>query len=150
MDVHRMAEWMREEHNKVEELTNALRERASVVPRSNLDAWIDEVRERFEHFRAHLTKHMALEEHEGYMKAVVQRRPALSDAIDRLEHEHVELLRIMDGLKMSLAQIKPEDRLLVRDCCRRIESLLQFVEHHEADENLMMVSAFTNDIGTKD
>ena len=150
MDVHRLAEWLREEHHKVDLIAGELRDRVAVAPRANFDEWLGGVRDRFGHFRAHMTKHMALEEREGYMKAVVDRQPSLSDAIDRLKHEHVEFGKLMDGLHQVFEQIGPGDRLLVRDLCQRIESLLRCVEHHEADENLMMVSAFTSDIGTHD
>ena len=81
MEADHFAEWVREEHLKVENLSDALRAQIAVVPRSGGGAWIKEVRERFEHFRAHMQKHMALEEHNGYMAAVVDRTdPTMSPA----------------------------------------------------------------------
>jgi hypothetical protein len=46
--------------------------------------------------------------------------------------------------------LKPEDSLLIRDCCHRIQNFLQYVEHHESDENFLVISAFTDDIGGND
>lgn len=150
MDTHELAGWIRKEHERVDEITHTLRDRAGVVPRANVDAWIKEVSEAFEHFRAHLMRHMALEEHEGYMTGVVQRRPALAEVVERLRHEHQEITALMNGLHTSLENLGPDQRLLLRDASRRIHDLIHIVEQHEADENLMLTSAFTNDIGTKD
>lgn len=150
MDTHELANWIREEHHKVDELSSMLRERAGVIPHANVAEWIVDVRDRFEHFRAHLMRHMALEEHEGYMAGVVRKRPALSEVVERLRHEHREVGKIMDGVSTALTNVEVGDRLLIRDLSCRILNLIQVVEHHEADENLMLLSVFTNDIGTKD
>lgn len=145
-----LTDWIREEHHKVDELAHALRDRAGIVPRTGLAEWIVDVRDQFDHFRAHLMRHMALEEHEGYMSSVTARRPALSEVVERLRHEHHELSRLMEGIGTTLTTLEASDPLLVQDASRRIMDLIHVVERHEADENLMMLSAFTADIGTKD
>lgn len=145
-----IARQCREEHLKVEELTNRLLEWVAVVPRTNLAAWIREAQHRFEHLRAHMIKHVALEENEGYMVSVIERRPTLAPEVDRLKHEHAELVQIMDDIHKAVQDLSPEDRLLIRDCCRRIDSLIHYIEHHEDDENMLVTFVFTHDIGTKD
>ena len=150
MTKHELNAWIRLEHEKVEELANRLREKTAIVPRANMSFWISEVCERFDHFRAHLVKHMALEEQDGYLPAVVERRPALSGEVDRLHHEHQELRRIMDTLHQAVHELAAKDRLLARDCCCRIDQLLCYVDHHEELENNLVTLAFTQDIGTKD
>jgi len=150
MTIQETTRRIREEHAKVEELADRLREWVAVVPRANIASWITEARERFEHFRAHMTQHMALEERDGYMSAVVRQRPSLSVEVDRLKHEHQEIERIMASVRRAVGALESDDRLLVRDCCHRIENLLSYVEHHENDENLLLTYAFTHDIGTKD
>lgn len=141
---------LQEEHHKVEQLANRLRECVAVIPRFNLGPWIEEVQERYEHFRAHFTRHMALEEHDGYMAAVTEARPNLAVEVSRLKHEHDELLQIMTSIHKEVLALKPDDRLLVRDCCSRIDTFLDYVDHHEQDENLLLTFTFTHDIGTKD
>ena len=143
--------WLREEHTKVRNLLDRLREKVGVVPRANLGPWIEEVRDRFDHLRAHLTKHMALEEFEegGYLSAVLERRPALSEKVEWLKHQHAEFIRIMDGIHRAVHELTPEDRLLVRDCCRRIEDLLSYIDDHDDDENMLVTYAFTQDLGTR-
>ena len=145
-----LANWMREEHGKVEQLARRLQEHVGCVPNTNRAHWIEVAQKAFEHFRAHVTKHMALEEKDGYMSSVVERRPALSKEVDRLIEEHKAFTLIMDNIHHVLQTLRPEQSLLIRDCCHRIRSLLSYIEHHEKDENLMVISVFTDDIGTKD
>jgi hypothetical protein len=38
--------------------------------------------------------------------------------------------------------------MLIRHCCQRIEHVLTEAQRHEADENLMVMSVFTRDLGT--
>ncbi len=145
-----IAERMRVEHEKVNELADALLERVAVVPRSNLGSWIKDTQKRFDHFRAHMVKHMALEECEGYMLFVLERRPGLAPQVDKLKHEHAELGKIMDDVHHAVAELGPEDRLRVRDCCHRIQELLSYIEHHENAETMLVTFVFTHDIGTPD
>lgn len=150
MTEQEFARWMREEHATVQTLSNKIREAVAVIPKSNFGGWLKEVRDRFEHFRAHLTRHMAMEEQQGYLRAVVEERPTLALEVERLNHEHIELARIMDDLHMTLQTLSEEDRLQIRDCCSRISALLSYNDHHENDENLLITFVFTHDIGTKD
>lgn len=150
MEPQDLARWMQTEHKKVEVLMQDLREKIAAVPRTNAGQWLDELRDRFEHARAHFQKHMALEEHEGYLTDVLEQRPTLSDGVDRLKHEHAELTRIMDDIYQTLRRINPTDRLLIQDSCQRIEFFLTCAERHEAEENRLVLSVFTRDIGTRD
>ncbi len=148
--ARQLARWLHEEHEKVRVLSAQVQEKVAIAPRSNQEKWIKEAQQAFEHLRAHLMKHMALETRDGYMVPVVQHRPALSREVDRLAHEHKELMKLMDRIHHVLQEIKPEDRLLIIDCCKRIQNFLQYIEHHESDENFLVMTAFTDDIGTKD
>lgn len=145
-----LARWMRKEHATVDELASALSQRVASVPRSNEQRWIDDARDAFEHFRAHMTKHIALEEQDGYMSAVTEYRPRLSDEIDRLKHEHHEILRLLDAIHELMAEIQPVDSLIIRDTCHRIQDVLRYVYHHNQSENLLVLSAFHDDIGIND
>ena len=143
-------ERMRQAYLKVEALSRSLRERVAGVPSENLERWIPEMGEQFEAFRAHCVKHMSLEEADGYMTSVVDCRPGLSCEVDRLQHEHKELVQIFDSIHRRLKGLTAADRLLVRECCHRINSLLDYIDRHEKDENLLLTSAFTQDIGSSD
>jgi iron-sulfur cluster repair protein YtfE (RIC family) len=147
MHAPELARWVEEEHKKVAELSATLLERTACVPRSNQAAWIASVREAFEHLRAHLMKHMAFEEDGGYLLPVLERRPGLAHQVEQLQHEHQEIARIMDVIHHMLAEVQPEDRLVIRDCCHRIYDVIQYIEHHKNSENLLVLSVLTTDIG---
>jgi iron-sulfur cluster repair protein YtfE (RIC family) len=150
MNPKQLAQWMHEEHARVHDLATTLREAIAKVPLGQRGEWLGSLRERYEHLRAHLHMHMALEERDGYLPTVAAHRPSLSKEVDRLRHEHDELTRIMDGIRRDLDELHETDPLLIHDCCRRIENLINFVEHHEQDENLIVLSVYTDEIGTKD
>jgi iron-sulfur cluster repair protein YtfE (RIC family) len=147
MKPEELAHWISEEHQKVRELAGRLRECVVCVPRTNHEKWLCGVREAFEHLRAHLTKHMSLEENEGYMVSVVEQRPALSREVERLAHEHGEFIRLMNDIHQHLLDLQPQDQLLIRDSCHRLRDLLSYVEHHKNEENLLVSSVFNLDIG---
>ncbi|GMU35725.1 MAG: hemerythrin domain-containing protein [Planctomycetia bacterium] len=138
------------EHQKVIDLSERLGEKVSVAPRVNRAKWLREVRGEYEHLRGHLIKHMALEEQDGFMVSVAEQSPALTREIERLAHEHVEITKLLGLIQRELNEVNEKDQLLLLDCCRRIQALLQYVEHHERDENFLVLTAFTTDIGTKD
>ena len=147
MDAKTIVEWIRREHAAVQDLSARLRTQVSNLPTGHFDAWVKELRDRFEHLHAHLVKHMALEEAGGYLSAVVERRPTLSREVDRLKHEHREMSSLMDSIKAAMEELTAEDRLLIQDCCTRIQSLLSCVEHHKQQENRMVVHVFNLDLG---
>lgn len=150
MTTQESAFWLLEEHRTLEKVAHALQEKTAIVPRVQLKAWIEGVRAAFEHFRAHMVKLMAMENRGGYMLPVLEQQPALSRAVERLGHEHSEIERLMAGIHRDLQGVSERDALIVRDICRRIESLLHYVEHHEREENLVVTSTFGDDLGTED
>jgi len=150
MNMREMAFWLREEHKKLNKLSASLQEKTAVVPHLHQQQWIDDVRRACDHLRAHMTKHMSLEELDGYMLPVVEQRPTLSREVERLAHEHGEIQKLMDRIHEELSALGPEDGLLIRDGCRRVQNLLQYIEHHEKDENLLVMSTYGEDLGTED
>ena len=97
-----------------------------------------------------MTRHIALEEHGGYMSAVLEYRPRLSREVERLKHEHREILRLLDAIHDLVAEMDPIDSLIIRDTCNRIQDVLRYVDHHNRSENILVLSAFHDDIGTTD
>ena len=150
MNAHQVTSWMQTEHAKVRELAGNLGALTTAVPQQGLDAWVDDIRARFDHFRAHLYHHMALEEDGGYLESVLDVRPTLAADVERLRKDHKELGRIMDTIHQTLTDLKPEDRQQARECCYGIDCLLSYVEHHEKNENLLVTYVFTQDIGDHD
>ncbi len=97
-----------------------------------------------------MTRHFELEEDDGYLIPVLERRPTLTPEVVRLKREHVELIRLMNLIAAELAQVGPEDRILAGDVRGRLEFLLLCLEDHENRENLLVSCAVTMDLGNKD
>jgi hemerythrin-like domain-containing protein len=133
-----VAAWMAQEHAKVHELSGELRERVTGL------------RNRFDDLATRLRRHASLEEKGGYLTHVVERRPTLSQAVDIIKREHEELATILRDLQAAVHELAPTDNLLLRDCCKRVEHFLTWVERHEEHENHLVLCAFTQDIGAVD
>lgn len=150
MDPQKLAQWMRQEHAAVGQLSEALGRRIAAVPAGERTAWWRDLCDRFEHFRAHLLKHMSLEEKDGYLSMVSDRRPALDPQVQQLKSEHRQMTAMMKRINDDMQSAGIDEELILQDVCHRIDRLLGYVRHHEECENLMVLSAYTDDIGTKD
>ena len=151
MDPEKLARWMKSEHVAVDRLAEELRRKIAAVPaETHRDAWWKDLCGHYDHFRAHLIKHMSLEEKDGYLAVVRERRPSLEGQIVALQREHHQLTAIMKRIDEEMDAATTADLLLLRDCCSRIECLIDYIDHHEERENLMVMSVFTDEIGTKD
>lgn len=142
--------FIRSEHERLNDLLDRLHQRVAVVPRGDISSWIGHVRPLFDALRTRLLEHMSVEETGGYLKALVDRRPMFASRVDRLRHEHLEFEVLLNDLSGRLAQLKEDDRLLVRDWCRRTTDLIHYIEHHESEENDLVEFVYTQDEGAKD
>lgn len=143
-----LSNWMLEENAKVHEMGSDLRAKVTQRPRGERAAWIADLRARFDDYAAHLRRHRAMEEEGGYLSQVTTLRPTLAPAIEVIRHEHAELTTILDDVQVAIHELTPTDNLLLRDCCRRIEHFLAWIERHEEHENHIVMYAFTQDIGS--
>ena len=150
MDENTLANWMKQESLKIHELANQLREHIVAVPTGSRESWLKELARRFDHFTGHVHRMMSIEEEDGYLLPVVEHRPGLAHQVDLLRHEHDELRRLMDDLHDAVHALKPQDHLLVRDTCTRIQIYLGHVQRHEDHENHIVLYTLTEDLGAKD
>lgn len=150
MSTNDVATRIRHEHEAVRLLVAKLQEKVATAPRVHKDRWLDSTKSAFEHFKAHLIRHMAMEEEGGYLTDVIEQRPVLAPVVERLASEHAELRHLMDSIGCEFAELSPENNLLIRDTCHRIQTLLHFVDHHEHEENLLVMSVLLDDLGTED
>jgi hemerythrin-like domain-containing protein len=150
MTPREIADWMRKEHAAVEELAQQLRDQVAVVPRGGLKHWAAAIGPQLERFQDHLRRHFELEDEGGYLAAVTDRAPGLARETDRLRHEHDEMDRLLSSIHQELGTVGDLDRIVVEDCCCRVQNLLRYLKDHEEREDVMVISAFTNDLGTKD
>lgn len=150
MDQHKLAEWMRTESDRVRELSNHLREHVIAVPSGTRAAWLEELGKRFDHLAAHVRGMMAIEEEDGYLLPVIELRPTLAKQVELLQREHGELRRLMDDLHLVVHGLKPDENLLIRDGCTRLQVFLGHVDRHEQHENHIVLYTLTQDMGVND
>ncbi|MGD8450781.1 MAG: hemerythrin domain-containing protein [Phycisphaerae bacterium] len=134
--------WLRDEHNHSQEHADELRGTVAHLPRGDRRTWLSELREQFDGFTACVRQRMSRMEEGGYLQPVLQARPDLAKQVELLTHEHTELVRLIDSIHHAVHQLSPDDNLLLRDCCRRIETLLSWVERHEEHENHIVLYVF--------
>ncbi len=147
MPMQDIVRWLRREHDDFHRLADRLRERVVKSPPGTRDKWIEELQARFDEFAAGFCQRIGEEEDDGYLKPVLEARPSLTAPVQLLKHEHDELRRIIDNVQRAVHQLSPKDNLLLRDCCKRIEDLLHWVERHEEHENHIVLYVFAGDAG---
>jgi len=148
MNEKTLAEWMKKQAQQMRELGAGLREHIVSVPGTGREAWLAELTRRFDHFVNHLRQILAAEEQQGYLTPVLEQRPSLSQQVELLRHEHDELRILADDLQRMVHSLRPEDHLLLRDTCTRIQVFLGHLQRHEEHENHIVLYTLTEDIGT--
>lgn len=147
MEPRELGQWMHQEGAKVNQLAQNLREHIVSIPPGGLKAWLAELGRRYDHFAAHLRRMMQIEEDDGYLLPVVEQRPTLLEQVELLRHQHDELRRLLDDLERTVHELTPENPLLIRDCCGRLQALLAHVGQHEEHENHLVLYSFTQELG---
>jgi len=142
-----VADQVRKEHQALEQIADQLRKAIERTTSTDSRSWLAHLRERLEHFRAHMHHRLALEESGGFLKEVTRVRPTLSREVDHCHNEHREILQLTDGLYQDLLAVRPEQGESLRDLCLRVRHLLSEVRHHEERESLLVLFAFNTDIG---
>ena len=145
-----IAKRLRTEHARLQGITAALKAAADGVPEFNRQEWFAELAARYEQFRAHMTKRIALEDVGGFVKAVEQRRPTLSPQIDYLRRQHGRILRRINDIHHELTELDPADIEAVDDCRLRMELILSEVGQHERSENVLLGFVFGQDVDGAD
>jgi hemerythrin-like domain-containing protein len=141
MPIKNIVRWLRSEHNDLRDYADRLRETVAKPPRGGREKWITELAARIDEFAARVRQRMEQEERDGYLRPLVEARPALAPEVDLLRHEHAELAKIIESVQRAVHQLSPRDNLLVRDCCKRIEDLLYWLERHEEHEDHIVLYA---------
>lgn len=145
MSEHRHDRNLLVEHQVVEDLASKLAAACGVSSAARPEEWIRDVTRHFSAFRTHFVQHMALEEREGVFAGFLKQAPGFKSEIDRLIGEHRDFAMILELIRETLEALRPEDRLLIRDCKHRIRDLLAYLEHHERDENMIARAAIKGD-----
>lgn len=98
-----------------------------------------------------------LEEHvnsadadDGLLADMVTARPALMHRVERLRHEHQDLLLQARALHRQFAHVEKGELPDFRDVRHRTTWLLNYLRHHQAAEADLMFEAFSRDVGIGD
>ncbi len=148
MDENQFGAWMAQEYAKVNQLAHHLGEHMVLIPSAARGPWLTELGNRFDHLAAHLQRMMTIAEEDGYLLPVLEKRPTLSKEVERLRQEQDQLRRLMDDLHIVIHALRPDEDLLIRDCCARIQSLLGHVQRHHEHETHIVLYILNQDIGT--
>lgn len=150
MDPRELVQWLRREHEEVQRLSDGLRRLIATQPRSEVELWLAHLKKQFSEFRNHCSRHFAMEEEDGYLLPVLERRPTLSHRVRQLAQDHQELCRLMESIERQIGELQPTDRILIVEIRDRLRRFLGFCEDHEREENMLVSHVLTHDEGTKD
>lgn len=141
---------VRQEHERLDEIKARLAEIAERSPGNDPAGWLENVRNSFEHFRAHLIHRIALEEIGGFLKVVLERRPTLSSQVDHLRQGHQEMIELAGETMQELRKLNASDPNAVNQAALLVRIALSEVKYHEEAETLLVSFVFTQDTGVGD
>jgi len=150
MSPEELAKWMQNEHTALMELNKVLRQHIAAIPEVGLGDWIRGLSAGFDRLRAHLARHFAAKEADGYLTLVVEHRPTLSKDVEQIRREHDEIIELAEHIQRDLSAARPETRLLVADVCARVQRFMAVVAGHDEREAMITMLACNLDIGGTD
>jgi hypothetical protein len=150
MDDATLVRKVRDEHRKLDEIKTGLEAALERGGQSDRRKWLDEIRTRFEHFRAHLIHRIALEEIGGFLQVVVERRPTLSKQVEHLRLAHHEMIRIAEETMSTIRELPADKPESAGQAALLVRMMLSEVRYHEEAEQLLVSSVISQEIGGPD
>lgn len=147
MSEQELAAWMQEQHKALLELSGLLREHIVSQPRIECKDWLHGLREAFKRLKAHLKVNFEMKRSGGYLAHVIEVRPTLSKQVERIRHEHDEILRLAEFISDELETVVCADRLLLADLAARIQRFIAVVSQHDQKEAMITMLVFNQDLG---
>ncbi len=147
MSEQEMAAWMQEQHKALLDLNHMIKEHIVAQPGVECDDWLRGLRESFKRLKSHLKINYDVKRSGGYLAHVLEVRPTLSDQVERIKHEHDEILKMAEWITGELDQIKCSDRLLIADAGARIQRFMAITAQHNQREAMITMLVFNQDIG---
>jgi hypothetical protein len=141
---------VRDEHERLREITQALNASLDQPKGEDLRPWLADVCKSFEHFRAHLIHRIALEEIGGFLDYVVEKRPDLVKQVNHLKEGHAKMIEMAGTTLGHLKELSPADLNPRGQARTYVKIMLSEVDYHEEVENLLVASVFNDDIGGSD
>ncbi len=139
---------LQEEHKALHELGQILREHIAATPTVESGQWLDGLRTAFDRLHAHIQRCIEMKSKDGYLETILNERPTLAVQVEAIKAEHGQLLKMADWIRNELASMRPEDRLLIADASARVQRFVAVVNQHEQRENMIVLFAFNQDLGS--
>ena len=136
------------EHEMLTHITSALRTILDWKSQDyDLSRKLGSLRFSAQSYQRHLERLMALEEHDGYMDAIVAAQPKLVKQVEDLRKEHDDFRRQLNRLVARLENVSPTDREKFAAISTELAELLNKVDEHSACETDLLQEAFLRDEG---
>lgn len=95
-------------------------------------------------FCTRLREHFRLEEADGYLTYVRKKRPGLTSFVDRLKHQHGEILSALTAVQQR--RVGPPSK----EVRASLMGALDLLRRHEVEESELIQRALSEDIGDAD
>lgn len=139
------------EHEMLTHITSALRTILDWKQQDyDLSRKLASLRFAAQSYERHLERLMSLEEHDGYMDAILEVQPQLTRQIEALRKQHGEFRRALGRLVYRLEHVSPTDREKFAEISTELADLLNKVDEHSACETDLLQEAFLRDEGGQD
>jgi hemerythrin-like domain-containing protein len=143
MDPHTLAQQAILEHKILEHLKSALEvSLAWEVEGLDCSRKLSSVRFVMQSLERHLLRMMALEEHDGYMEAVVDASPSHYGEVKKLKLEHDEFRTATHRIVSRLDSLTPQDSEAFEATCDDIRRLTRRLAEHSRKEIDLLQEAF--------
>jgi hemerythrin-like domain-containing protein len=139
---------LQEEHKALLQLSQVLKEHIAAQPGGNIGSWLHGLRAAFGRLYAHIERGIAMKTKDGYLEVILKERPTLTRQVESIKREHAQILRMGAGVRNDLAAVGPEENVLVADACARVQRFVSVVAQHEQRENMIVMFAFNQDLGS--
>ena len=140
------AAWM--EHRVLHHVKQALRVTLDwKVPSVGLPRKLSSVQFTLQSFQRHLERKMSLEEQDGYMVMVAEMKPNMHFRVERLEREHDTFRSTMRHLLPVVEALNEYQSEEFEHVCDEIATLLERIDHHDAEEIELLQEALLMDEG---
>ncbi len=150
MDWSAAAQRALEEHRKLNREIEILKLRLDSPLQDSPSKWMAHCVDHLKEFQALLNDHMDMQETEGFLIIVRERRPTLGARVDTLQAEHGTIRRQCAELRVEFSKHADPTTDEINRVRGLADKMLEVLRLHEAEENKLVQEAFTQDLGTGD
>lgn len=140
------AAWM--EHEILNHVKQALRVTLGwKVPNEGISRKLSSVQFTLKSFQRHLERLMDIEEQDGYMAFVEEKKPNMHFRVDQLERDHDRFRRSLESLLPRIDSLSEFDSEEIQTACDDVYALLERVDHHDKQEIALLQDSMWFDEG---